>query len=66
VKTSSPSPTAVDQAAHADGEVKSPSKKKSRTLSRKSQRDKDVVEVEKELIEVEDPAVEASLYLRFF
>jgi hypothetical protein len=59
VKTSSPSPTAVDQAAHADGEVKSPSKKKSRTFSRKSKRDKDVV-VEKELVEVDDPTVEVS------
>jgi hypothetical protein len=60
VKTSGPNPTAVDQAVNAEGEVKSPSKKKSRTLSRKTKRDKDVVEVDKELYEVEDAVVEAS------
>jgi hypothetical protein len=47
VKTSSPNPAAVGQAANAEGEVKSPSKKKSRTLARKTKRDKDVVEVDK-------------------
>jgi hypothetical protein len=51
----------VDQAANAEGEVKSPSKKKSRTLSRKTKRDKDVAEADKELYEVEDPVVKASL-----
>ncbi|KAK2428825.1 hypothetical protein QL285_027313 [Trifolium repens] len=60
VKTSGPSPTTVDQAANAEGEVKSPSMKKSRTLSWKTKKDKDVVEVDKELYEVEDPVVKAS------
>jgi hypothetical protein len=52
VKTSGP--TVGEQTVNVDGEVKSPSKKKSKTLSRKSKRDKDVVEVDKDLVEVED------------
>jgi archaellum component FlaC len=60
VKTSGPNPAAVGQAANVEGEVKSPTKKKSRTLSRKTKKDRDVTEVDKDLIEVEDPAVEAS------
>jgi hypothetical protein len=60
VKMSGPSPVVADQAANAEEEAKSPVKKKSRTLSRKTKRDKDVVEVDKELHGVDDAVVETS------
>jgi hypothetical protein len=60
VKTSSPSPTVGEQAVNVEEEVKSPSKKKSRTLSWKTKRDRDVVDVDKDLVEVEDQKLEAS------
>ncbi|KAK2391053.1 hypothetical protein QL285_064547 [Trifolium repens] len=59
VKTSGPNPAAVRQAANAGGEVKSPAKKKSRTLSRKTRKDVDMTEAHKDLVEIEDPAIEA-------
>jgi hypothetical protein len=61
VKTSGPSHTIGEQVVNVDEEVKSLSKKKSRTLSRKSKRDRDVVDVDKDLVEVEDQTLEASL-----
>jgi hypothetical protein len=63
VKTFSSSPVVGEQTVNVEGEVKSRSKKKSRTLSRKTKRDKDVLEVDKELVEVEDHTMEASLVI---
>ena len=48
VKTFGPNYAAVGQAANVEGEVKSPTKKKSRTLSRKTKKDRDVTEVDKD------------------
>jgi hypothetical protein len=39
MKTSSSSPVVGELAANAEGEIKSPTKKKSRTLSRKNRKD---------------------------
>jgi hypothetical protein len=58
--TSSSSPVVGEQAANVEGEIKSPLKKKSRTTSRKTKRDKDGVDVDKELVEVEDHRMEVS------
>jgi hypothetical protein len=60
VKTPGASPVAADQAANAEEEAKSPVKKKLRTLSRKTKRDKDVVEVDKKLHGIDDAVVETS------
>jgi hypothetical protein len=51
LKTSSPKP---------EGEVKSPKKKKTRTLSRKNRKDQEVVDVDKDLAEVDDQVAGAS------
>jgi hypothetical protein len=51
LKTSSPKP---------EGEVKSPLKKKSRTLARKTKKDPEVVEVDKDLVGVDDHVMEDS------
>jgi hypothetical protein len=59
VNTSVPSP-AAGEGASAGGEVKSLVKKKSRTLSRKIKKDKDMMEVDRELLDVEDHTVGAS------
>ena len=60
VKASGSNAAAVGQAANAGGEVKSPAKKKSRVLSRKAKKDVDMTEAHKDLVEIEDPVVEAS------
>jgi hypothetical protein len=51
LKTSSPKP---------EGEVKSPKKKKTRTLFRKNRKDQEVVDVDKDLAEVDDQVAGAS------
>jgi hypothetical protein len=60
VKTSSPKPAAVGQAVDVEGEVKSPVKKKLRTLSRKTKKNVDMTEAPKDLVEIEDPTIEAT------
>jgi hypothetical protein len=60
VKPSSSSPVAGERAAKVEGEVKSPLKKKSRILSRKNKKDQEMVDVDRDLVEVDDKVREAS------
>ncbi|KAK2444655.1 hypothetical protein QL285_015664 [Trifolium repens] len=60
VKPSSSSPVVGEKAAKVEGEVKSPLKKKSRTLSRKTKKDQEVVDVDNDLAEVEAHVMETS------
>jgi hypothetical protein len=53
VKPSGSSPTAGEKVAVTEGEVKSPAKKRSKTLSRRSKRDDSLAEAHKDLVEVD-------------
>jgi hypothetical protein len=54
VKPSSSGPVGVEEVAKPEGEAKSPVKKKLRRLSRKGKKDQDVVETDKDLVDIDD------------
>ncbi|KAK2442993.1 hypothetical protein QL285_014136 [Trifolium repens] len=60
VKPSSSGPVAVEEVAKTEGEMKSPVKKKLRRLSRKGKKDQDVVELDKDLVDVDEYMAEGS------
>ncbi|KAK2443242.1 hypothetical protein QL285_014363 [Trifolium repens] len=60
VRPSSSGPVGVEEVAKPEGEVKSPAKKKLRRLSRKGKKDQDVVETDKDLVDIDGYAAEGS------